>query len=284
MIPAYNSAALLPDAIASVRAQHWPDLEIIVVDDGSSDHTPEVLQRLAGTDMRCIRQTNTGPAAARNTGILAARGQWVAFLDADDLWLPGKLATQFDAIAHHTEAGFSYTDDRQRYANGEEHERIVGVTGRRLFTELLWGNHLCTPTVIVHRDCFDQVGLFDPKLRTGEDWDMWLRLSARFEGLYVPRPLSLIRKTANPQKVDLKTLESCTLRVLNRLFSRKEVGQRYPAVRAQRRQVYAWHCTVLAKSYLRHYRVPAFLRLALEGLRSHPMTVLHLLPKHAAAS
>ena len=98
VIPAYNNASTLAEAIASVRSQDVPCPEIIVVDDGSSDATNQVIDDLAGHDLRLIRQPNGGPGAARNTGITAARGEWIAFLDGDDLWLPSKLELQLAAI------------------------------------------------------------------------------------------------------------------------------------------------------------------------------------------
>jgi glycosyltransferase involved in cell wall biosynthesis len=271
VIPTYNCAARLPDAVGSVRAQEWPELEIIVVDDGSTDDTAVVLKKLAGSDIRCIRQANAGPAAARNTGIAAARGQWIAFLDADDLWLPDKLAVQLGEICRYPEAGFSYAGARVQYVSGREFDITCSPLSGPLFLDLLLGSSLATPTVVVRRECFKKVGLFDAALRTGEDWDMWLRLSARFRHVYVSRPLALIRKDVNIRNVSLETLESCTRRVLQRLFSCSQTRQRYPTLAAQRRRIYAWHYWVLAKSYLRHHRVGAFCRLGAKTLWSRQL-------------
>ncbi len=283
VIPAYNSAAWLPEAIASVRAQQWPELEIIVVDDGSTDDTQQVIERLRGSDLRCITQPNAGPAAARNAGIVTARGQWIAFLDADDCWLPEKLASQFRAIRQSPAAAFSYTDEIWQGENGSDRAVTRDHRPGQLFFELLWGNRVGTPTVVVRRECFEQVGLFDTALRTGEDWDMWLRLSACFPDAYVARPLTLVRKRPGRGHLDVTTLESCTLRVLHRVFTSTQTHQCYPNLASQRGQVYAWHYSVLAKSYLHQYRVGGFCRLALRTLRSHPAGVRHMAQRHATA-
>ncbi len=270
VIPTYNLAPLLPGAVESVREQRWPDLEIIVVDDGSTDETPEVLERLSsGGDLRWFRQENAGAAAARNRGIREASKGWVAFLDADDFWLAGKLAAQFQELERRPSAAFSYTDVRIRREAGEDHDLACGTTERPLLPQLLAGNMFATPTALVRRDCFDRVGLFDARLRTGEDWDMWMRLAAHFECVRVARPLTVVR-TADRAKFPLATLERCTMLVLERLFACPHVAREWPAVASRRAAVYAWHYAVLAKSYLRLGRVTDFCRLAYSAARAHP--------------
>ncbi len=268
VIPTLNCAATLPDAIASVRSQRWPDLEIIVVDDGSIDDTGRVLEELAGPELRVIRQGNAGPAAARNTGIEAARGEWIAFLDADDLWLPGKLCDQFDELHRYPSASFSYSDVLLRFPDGSHSELKCRKLELPLLLELIWGNLFGTPTVLVRRDCFETVGFFDTSLRTGEDWDMWLRLAACYEVAYLPRPLTLVRRSAQPGKYSLDLLESCTHRVVERLFSSPEALRRYPKLLGLRRSVSAWHDTVIAKSNLYHGRWFQGGKLTLRALRS----------------
>lgn len=275
VIPTYNLARFLPEAVASARAQSWPDLEIIVVDDGSTDDTPEVLERLSREgDLRCIRQENAGASAARNRGIREARKSWVAFLDADDFWLAGKLAAQFEALDGKPSAAFSYTDARVRRADGSEGDVACGTAGR-LLPQMLAGNLFATPTALVRRDCFDAVGLFEPRLRTGEDWDMWMRLAAHFDCARVTRPLTVVRAAAGP-KFPLSVMERCTLLVLERLFACPHVAREWPSVASKRGAVYAWHYAVLARSYLRRGRAADFLRLAYMAARSHPSGLRHV--------
>lgn len=270
VIPTYNLARFLPEAVASARAQVWPDLEIIVVDDGSTDDTPEVLERLAREgELRCIRQENAGASAARNRGIHEARKSWVAFLDADDFWLAGKLEAQFEALEGKPSAAFSYTDERKRFVDGTEADHPCRAKERPLLPQMLAGNMFATPTMLVRRDCFDTVGLFDTRLRTGEDWDMWMRLAAHFECVRVARPLTTVRM-AGRVKFPLPVMERCTLLVLERLFACKHVAREWPEILSKRSAVYAWHYSVLARSYLRGGRPVDFCRLAYRAVTAHP--------------
>jgi len=269
VIPTYNQGSLLPEAIASVRAQKWPDVEIIVVDDGSTDDTKQVLDQLATAgDLRWFRQSNAGAAAARNRGIQAATGEWIAFLDADDIWLPPKLAIQFEQLKKHR-ADFSFTDSRLRFANGHESDLCCPIFERPLFHQLLTGNLFGTPTVILRKSCFERVGLFDEQLRTGEDWDMWLRLASTFTHVWIKEPLSVIR-TISKSKFNVTTLANCTLRVLERLFSCNHVSKHWPEVVAKRRLVYAWHYSVLAKSYADDSQIMNSCLFCLRALAAHP--------------
>jgi glycosyltransferase involved in cell wall biosynthesis len=276
VIPTYNLARFLPEAVASVRAQVWPDLEIIVVDDGSTDDTPEVLERLAREgDLRCIRQENAGASSARNRGIHEARKSWVAFLDADDFWLAGKLAAQFETLEGKPSAAFSYTDERLRFEDGTEADRASRATDAPLLPQLLAGNIFATPTALVRRDCFDAVGLFDARLRTGEDWDMWMRLAAHFESVRVALPLTMVR-VASRAKVSLEVMERCTLLALESLFACPHVAREWPAVAGKRGAVYAWHYSVLARSYMSGGRPADFCRLAYRAVRAHPSALRYL--------
>lgn len=277
VIPTYNLAPFLRGAVEGVRAQGWPELEIVVVDDGSTDETAEVLGALAGenANLRWFRQENAGAAAARNRGINESRGEFVAFLDADDVWLPGKLAAQFEALADKPEAAFSYTDVTLRHPDGRDEDLACGVPGQPLLLQLLGGNLFATPTVLARRDCFREVGLFDASLRTGEDWDMWMRLAAHFEHARVARPLTIIRVAAHT-KFPVETLEWCTLRALERLFACPRVGREWPSVASRRRLIYAWHYSVLAKSHLRQGRLKDFCRLAYRAVSAHPEGLRYL--------
>lgn len=276
VIPTYNYGHYLPTAIASVREQKWPDLEIIVVDDGSTDETPRVMEELAGDDLRYLRQPNAGAAAARNLGIRESNGEWIAFLDADDFWMPDKLAIQMGELQKHPTASFSYADVRERFVDGTESNLECEPVRKSLILKLLTGNAFSTPTVIVRRQCFQEVGLFDEKLRTGEDWDMWLRLAAHFECIYVARPLALVRRAAQVVKFPLPVMEQCTLHVIERLFSCSHLKQRWPEVAAKKRRVYAWHYSVLAKSYLKEKSLADFSRLAFKALGAHPLALRYM--------
>ena len=277
VIPTYNLARFLPEAIASARAQSWPDAEIIVVDDGSTDETPELLERLSREGgLRWFRQENAGASAARNRGIEESRKDWIAFLDADDFWNAGKLAAQFEALEGKPSAAFSYTDERLRFEDGTEADRATRAdAGAPLLPQMLVGNIFATPTALVRRDCFREVGLFDTRLRTGEDWDMWMRLAAHFESVRVARPLTTVR-AASRVKFPLEVMERCTLLVLERLFACPHVAREWPDVTRKRGAVYAWHYAVLARTYLRGRRPTDFCRLAYRAVTAHATGLRYL--------
>lgn len=163
IIPVYNGAEFLAEALASVRAQAYTPLEIIVVDDGSTDQTAQVVQTL-GDDIRYLYQQNQGPAAARNAGLALAQGELIAFLDADDLWPADKLVHQVACLA---------TDEQVQVVWGNTkicpYQADAGSTPTPAPNRApLLGSLLC------RRGVFQQVGLFEPTLRLGEDID-WLR-------------------------------------------------------------------------------------------------------------
>jgi len=276
VIPSYNSAHHLPNAVASVRAQGRSDLEIVVVDDGSTDDTLSVLESIGGDDLRVVVQPNAGPAAARNRGIKEARGHWVAFLDADDMWCRSKLGAQLAELSRQGGTGFSYTALFHVHPGGEVYEVKHLFPNQPLFLTLLAGNCIVTSTVIVRRDCFDRVGLFDNDLRLGEDWSMWLRLAASFEGVYLRSPLILYRIPLEPVKYSARLLEQCTMSVLDRISSSEDILTRWPRLTDQRGELYAWHYSVVAKSHLRQRRVKDFLRLAYAAVSSHPKALGYL--------
>ena len=173
IIPAYNSAAYVREAIDSVCAQGRDDCEIIVVDDGSTDTTPQVLAPLqaAGT-IRYIRQENAGPAAARNAGIRAARGRYLSFLDADDLWRPAKLEVQIGYMEA-TGAVFSFAALERIDVSGRVLGRI-SAPPRVDYARLLRGNVIPCQTAAFDRDHYGAVEM--PDLPRRQDYGLWLML------------------------------------------------------------------------------------------------------------
>lgn len=199
VIPAYNYAHFLPEAIASVLGQTWTALELIVVDDGSTDDTAAVCARCTDPRLRYVPQANAGLSAARNTGIRAARFSHVAFLDADDRWEPtflaavmsecGRLGPEFAAVAtacaRMNSAGELLPPPRRNFLpTGELTARTFCLRNRPL-----------SSSVVVRREVFDECGNFDPALRSSEDRDMWIRLTARgHRFFYLGKPLAVIRR------------------------------------------------------------------------------------------
>jgi glycosyltransferase involved in cell wall biosynthesis len=180
VIPTFNCADFLVEAIRSVLVQTYEDYEIIVVDDGSTDHTEAALEQF-GNRVSYIGQAPGGPSVARNRGILEARGELIAFLDADDLWRPTKLSRQVEYLNHHPEAALVYTDfTRGPHPGSNNDSRLRAYKPRDPadpFHALLEENFIATPTVVVRREALARSGLFDPTLKGSEDFDLWLRLA-----------------------------------------------------------------------------------------------------------
>ncbi|MEN8175693.1 MAG: glycosyltransferase family A protein [Pseudomonadota bacterium] len=188
IIPSHNRAHTLPRAIDSVLAQDLQPREILVVDDGSTDATPALLRsRYPG--VRYLAQKNLGVSAARNLGIGASRGEWLAFLDSDDTWLPGKLAAQADALAAAPGHRLCHTEeiwirDGVRVNAMKKHAK----SGGDLFLACLPLCVISPSAALIHRSLFDELGLFDETLPACEDYDLWLRICAREPVCFVAEP------------------------------------------------------------------------------------------------
>ena len=223
VIPAYNAVATLEAAIASVRHQAYSPIEILLVDDGSTDASPEVIRRLAVADLRAFRQPNRGVSAARNTGIREARGELIAFLDADDEWLPGKLARQVEFLSLRPEVGLVYTLIEQVDADG----RITGVRpwkpGRDDYAHLYHSNRIATSSVLVRRELLLRAGLFDESIRVTQDYDLWLRIAAISPFAGIPEPLTRYRYRGGISR-DIETVYRDHLKILDRAPLQPESG------------------------------------------------------------
>jgi glycosyltransferase involved in cell wall biosynthesis len=185
VIPVYNGAPFVARAVASVRAQNYPAIEILVVDDGSTDGTQDVLKALEKSDgIRWFQCSHGGPARSRNHGIGAARGRFIALLDCDDEWLPGKLAAQLACMRERPEVGLVHTDFEVRFEDGSLEERVAARRSREPMVQAFAGGHVALPsTLLIRKAVLDQVGGLDPELYGSEDSDLTIRLFnvTRFE-------------------------------------------------------------------------------------------------------
>jgi glycosyltransferase involved in cell wall biosynthesis len=198
IIPSYNSARFVPQAVQSVLEQTYSPVEVIVVDDGSTDDTRERLDLRNGR-IRYIYQSNGGLSKARNRGINEAHGDLIAFLDADDQWLPEKLQKQWQCLRVHPDAGLVHTDIYRLYEPGGA--RVHKYCDRERFssycyTEFFWGNAVVPSTVLVTRRCLEEVGRFDEDIHgaSTQDMDLWIRVARHFPLSYVDEPLVLYRE------------------------------------------------------------------------------------------
>jgi glycosyltransferase involved in cell wall biosynthesis len=189
VIPAYNAEAFIARAIDSVLQQTQRDIEIIVVDDGSTDATVALVQGY-GKRVRLISQGNGGPARARNTGVNNSSGEYLAFLDADDWWDPTKIEQQISNLQANPSAIASYTGLRLRYADGHTGVALA-CDPKELRSALRIGNPCVPPScVVVTRKAFDEVGGFNVDRRGCEDWELWFRLCRIGLFVLVPDPVT----------------------------------------------------------------------------------------------
>jgi glycosyltransferase involved in cell wall biosynthesis len=215
VIPAYNAAEFLAEALDSVLAQTYQPLEVIVVDDGSEDETPEVVAAYADK-VTYTRKPRGGPASGRNVGIRAASGEWIAFLDADDIWMP-ELLEKLVKTAAKTRADLIFCDAltlRNGRAQGATffercgHKKALdidtsnGVLRNPFELLLASGNYISTCGVLVRRDLLLEIGLFDEGILCGEDLDLWLRVAHRYQFAVVNEALVLRRIHATNVSLD----------------------------------------------------------------------------------
>lgn len=205
IMPNYNGAAFLAEAIDSVLAQTHHPLEIIVVDDGSSDASDEILAQYAA-DVRVLRLAHSArPGLVRNQGIAVARGELIAFIDADDVWLPHKLATQIEYLRAHPDMSLVHSNMQVIDAQGRyQRDIFLGVPGSQglsdeyaepAFLQLVNGDsNVWTSSVLVRRACLTKAGGFAEDLTVGEDYHLWIRIARSFRIGFIPEPLAKHRK------------------------------------------------------------------------------------------
>ena len=219
IIPAYNVAWCVRRAVDSALAQSLREVEVIVINDGSTDETLQVLAAY-GDAIQVIDQVNGGMSHARNVGIRAARGQYVAFLDADDWWLPEKLARQIELMESRPEIGFCSTAARVENPQGEllnlwRCHRVSGDMLETIFAHNAAIAGGCS-AVMVRRELFEQVGLFDETLRGFEDPDLWMRLAAVCHYACIDEPLAVILRREKSVSRNLTAMREAALRSMKK--------------------------------------------------------------------
>ena len=225
IIPTYNRARLLPRCLDSVLSQDLQPLEIIVVDDGSADSTRDLVRR-DYPGVKLISRENGGVSAARNAGIGAARSEWLAFLDSDDAWLPGKLDRQVQAVRGDPDTGIVHTDEiwlrnGVRVNPHLKHRKYGGS----IFKFCLPRCVISPSSVMIHRRVFDRVGLFDETLPVCEDYDLWLRTCARMPVAFVNEPL-ITKYGGHPDQLSTRYrgMDRYRIRSLDRVLNEVELG------------------------------------------------------------
>src|SRR3990172_6705773 len=250
IIPTYNRLPLLKEAIDSVLAQDFEDFELIAVDDGSTDGTAEEIRGYGGRVRLLQHSENRGVSAARNKGVLHARGKYIAFLDSDDLWVKGKLKIQVTFLDENPHYPLCYTDEiwirkGKRVNPMLKHTKYSGW----IFEKCL---PLCTispSSSVMKKILFTKVGLFDEALPVCEDYDFWLRVSMRFPIFFINKKL-IIKRGGHPDQLSQRSWGNDRYRViaLEKLLSEPSVGsEEREMILAEMKK----KCQILSKGFLK---------------------------------
>jgi glycosyltransferase involved in cell wall biosynthesis len=315
IIPTYDRARLVGAAIESALAQGDRDLEVIVIDDGSKDGTRETLTRAYGSNpkVRLLSKANGGVSSARNLGIRESRGEFIAFLDADDVWLPGKLALQLECLRRFPEAGMIWTDmsavdaegrvlherylrrmysayefypaSRDLFADGLKESRIGGVTAYcgDIFSPMVLGNLVHTSTALLRRERLDKVGFFNEDYKTGEDYPFHLKTCregpvAFADAATVRYAVGLADALTSPDKLIQISLNYLSTFERTLALERGRISLSPALIREQLSNAYAWvgqeHLNAGLSREARSY--------FLKSLRTNPKDLSRLKPALAS--
>jgi len=264
IIPTFNRDRMITEAIDSVLSQTMEDYELIVVDDGSTDNTPNILKSY-GKHITSIHQKNRGVSAARNTGIRASSGALIAFLDSDDRWLPDKLAVQTRFFKAHPQAQICQTEEIWirngiRVNPKKKHSKPSGDIFERSLSLCL----VSPSAVMIRRELFEEVGLFDDTLPACEDYDLWLRIGCQYPVQLIDTPL-IIKHGGHPDQLSRQTgLDKYRIQSLHRLI---QSGQLSANQRSQAVKVFREKCRIYAegcRKWGREDEADSYLRLKIE--------------------
>jgi glycosyltransferase involved in cell wall biosynthesis len=221
IVPAYNAEKTIKRTIDSALNQTFSDFELIVVNDGSQDSTLEIVSSIKDPRIKVFSFANAGAAVARNRGFAHSTGEFIAFLDADDLWTPDKLEAQLKALQTNPKAAVAYSwtnyiDESSQFLRQGSYISVEG----NIFSDLLLVNFLENGSnPLIRRQAFIEVSGFDESLIASQDFDLYLRLAARYEYIAVPAPQVLYRISNNSMSTNISRLEAAALQVINRAFT-----------------------------------------------------------------
>lgn len=253
IIPAYNQGRYLGDAIQSALSQTYRAIELIIVNDGSTDRTGEVVESFHDRRIRYMSQDNLGLSAARNTGLRAATGAYITFLDADDLFLPEKLELEVAEFENYSSVGFVAGQAILIDQDGHRLRLLSETTLLDDPIQMLLGNSIHVGSVLVRREWLDKVGYFDESLRACEDWDMWLRFAQAgclMKGL--SRPVSLYRVHPSQMTRGAERMRTAMLAVLDKVFNQSNLPEIW---QARKNEAYA---ATYVRSAARAYHADLF--------------------------
>lgn len=221
VIPVYNGEKTIRETIKSILNQTFADFELIIINDGSQDSTLKAISTFQDPRIKVFSFLNAGLAASRNRGISLASGDYISFIDADDLWTPDKLEAQIEALKANPEVAVAYSwtdyiDESGRFFRQGPHFTFSGDVFARLLLSDFVGNG---SNPLIRKEVFTKTGGFDESLNAVEDWDMWLRLAARYEFVAVPYPQILYRQSPSSMSANPQKMEVASLRVIDRALA-----------------------------------------------------------------
>jgi glycosyltransferase involved in cell wall biosynthesis len=229
IIPVYNGEQTIRETIESVLEQTFSDFELLVIDDGSHDSTLEIISHIKDPRLKVFSYPNAGLAVSRNRGIAHASGEYISFIDADDLWTSDKLESQFRRLQENPEAALAYSwtdfiDESSQFVRTGSHLTTNGDA----YANLLLINFLENGSnPLIRREALNQVGGFDESLTASEDWDLWLRLAAHYNFITISYPQILYRISANSMTANVAKQERQTLIVIEQAFSQAPQSLQY---------------------------------------------------------
>ena len=219
VIPAYNAERTILETIASVQKQTFADFELIVINDGSTDRTLDLLKTIEDDRLKVFSYSNGGSSTARNRGICKSTGEFIAFLDADDLWADDKLEMQLAALKEHPSAGLAYSWTYVMSEDGELLYPVEPTLNGAVYADLLLYNFLSNGSnPLIRRQTIESIGEFCPDLESAEDWNYWLRIAAKWDIISVPKHHVFYRRSANSKSTKIDIIKKNTLRMLEEAF------------------------------------------------------------------
>lgn len=282
VIPAYNAANTLKETVQSVFEQTFQDFEIIIVDDGSKDDTLQTANSIAENDsrVRVISQKNGGAASARNTGIRAAKGEYIALVDADDLWLPHKLERQIEVLENKNSDGNEVFAVQAGAFFVNNDLEVISVrpcvpSKDALLETLLFRNMPSNmSTLVIKRSKFDEIGYFDTELEILEEWDMAIKVARYCNLVSIEEPLSLYRVFEGNRSRNLEIHIKPGFLVLKRLFEDPALPEN---IKNKKRLIYAHFYTMLSGGCFKINDFRGSVKWGMKAVMSHPSSLWYIL-------
>ncbi len=221
IVPVYNGSVTIRETLESVLNQTFTDFELIVINDGSTDSTLEVIAQISDPRLQTFSYPNAGLNASRNRGIVRFSGEYISYIDADDLWTPDKLESQYQALQDNPKAGLAYSwtnciDESSQFLRPDSRATFSGD----VFAPMLLAYFLSNGSnPLIRRQVLLELGGFDETLTSAQDWEMYIRVASRYPFAVVPKPQVLYRQSANSMSMNVRMKEAAATEVINRAFA-----------------------------------------------------------------